>query len=83
MARGILRDHQGTSPEDRRKFDGWLKANAILSLIIAVGILAMALAGLISVGRPDAAITASPKSSNSVASHPSPSHPAFNQVLWK
>jgi hypothetical protein len=21
MAKGILRDHQGTSPEDRRKFD--------------------------------------------------------------
>jgi hypothetical protein len=50
MAKGILRDHQRTSPEDQRKFDGWLKANAILSLIIAVGILAMALAGLVSGG---------------------------------
>ena len=49
---------QSTSPENQRKFDRWLKANAILSLIPALGMLAMALA----------AITTSPKSSNLAAS---------------
>src|SRR5262245_7903237 len=49
---------QSTSPENQRKFDRWLKANAILSLITALGMLAMALA----------AITTSPKSSNLAAS---------------
>ena len=38
-----------------REFDGWLKANAVLGSILAFGILAMALAGLYSAGRPDAA----------------------------
>jgi hypothetical protein len=33
------------SPEDQREFDQWLKANAIVALIIMVGMLAMALAG--------------------------------------
>jgi hypothetical protein len=33
------------SPEDQREFDQWLKANAIVALIIAVAMLAMALAG--------------------------------------
>ena len=52
------------SPEDQREFDRWLKANAIFGLIIAVGMLAMALAGLNSVGRPDSAVTDGPKSSD-------------------
>ncbi len=52
------------SPEDQREFDRWLKANAIFGLIIAVGMLAMALAGLNSAGRPDSAVTDSPKSSD-------------------
>jgi hypothetical protein len=51
------------SPEDQREFDRWLKANAIVGLIIAVGLVAMALAGLNSMGRPDSAATDSPKSS--------------------
>src|SRR5262245_19406197 len=38
-----------------REFDGWLKANAILSSMFAIGILAMTLAGLNSEGRPDGA----------------------------
>jgi len=41
------------SPEDRRKFDSWLKANAVLGLILFLGMLAMAFA----------ATTTSPKSS--------------------
>jgi len=48
---------QSTSPENQRKFDRWLKANAILSLIPALGMLAMALA----------AITTSPRFSNVAA----------------
>lgn len=56
------------SPEDQREFDRWLKANAILGLIIAVGLLAMALAGSNCMGRPDSAATDSPKSSDIVTS---------------
>src|SRR5262249_24971286 len=48
---------QSTSPENQRKFDRWLKANAILSRIPALGMLAMALA----------AITTSPRFSNVAA----------------
>jgi hypothetical protein len=45
------------SPEDQREFDRWLNANAILGLIIAIGLVAMALAGSNSMGRPDSAAT--------------------------
>jgi hypothetical protein len=38
-----------------REFDGWLNANAILGSILAMGMLAMAFAGLNSSGRPDGA----------------------------
>src|SRR5262245_21020910 len=57
MAKDTWREYQSTSPEDQDKFDRWLKANAILSLILALGMLAMALA----------AITTSLKSSNVAA----------------
>jgi hypothetical protein len=36
-------------------FDRWLKANAVLGSILAIGMLAMALAGLNSAGCPDGA----------------------------
>jgi hypothetical protein len=36
-----------------REFDGWLRANAVIGSIVAIGMLAMALAGLNSVGRQD------------------------------
>ena len=52
------------SPEDQREFDRWLKANAILGLIIALGLVAMALAGSSFMGRPDSAATDSPNSSD-------------------
>jgi hypothetical protein len=42
-------------PRNSRDFDGWLKANALLGSILAIGILGMALAGLYSAGRPDRA----------------------------
>jgi hypothetical protein len=64
VGKDIWRDYRRVSPEDQREFDGWLKANAILGLIIAVGMLAMALAGLNSVGRLDSAVTDSSQSSN-------------------
>jgi len=56
------------SPEDQREFDQWLKANAIVALIIMVGMLAMALAGSNSAGRPDSALTDRPESSDIAAS---------------
>jgi hypothetical protein len=36
-----------------REFDGWLKANAVVGSILAIGMLTMALAGLNSAGRND------------------------------
>jgi hypothetical protein len=48
---GIRRD----DPRNAAEFDGWLKANAVLGSILAIGILAMALAGLYSIGRLDGA----------------------------
>ena len=36
-----------------REFDGWLRANAVIGSILAIGMLAMALGGLNSVGRQD------------------------------
>jgi hypothetical protein len=57
MAKDTWREYQSTSPENQYKFDRWLKTNAILSLILALGMLAMALAATIN----------SPKSSNVAA----------------
>jgi hypothetical protein len=48
------------SPEDQREFDRWLKANAIVGLIVAVGLVA----GSNSMGRSDSAATDSPRSSD-------------------
>jgi hypothetical protein len=45
-----VQKYQALSPADQRKFDGWLDANLILGSILAVGILAMALAGYTSAG---------------------------------
>ena len=41
MENAIKRDYQ----RNPREFDGWLKANAVFGLILAIGMLAMALAG--------------------------------------
>jgi hypothetical protein len=43
------------SREDRSTFNGWLKANAIVGLILMVGIVVMAAAGSRSAGKTDAA----------------------------
>jgi hypothetical protein len=38
-----------------REFDGWLRANAVIGSMLAIGMLAMALGGLNSAARPDGA----------------------------
>jgi hypothetical protein len=45
VEKSISREYQSQSPEGRRKFDRWLKANAIFGLILVVGLLAMAWVG--------------------------------------
>jgi hypothetical protein len=62
----IAREYKRISKEDQRTFDNWLKANRILGLIFAAGLLAMAMAGANSVGPLDAVATQ--KGSNIVAS---------------
>jgi hypothetical protein len=51
MEHGIRRDYPTEAPE----FDRWLKANAVVGSIVAIGIVAMALAGLYSVGQSNVA----------------------------
>jgi len=41
VAKGLLRQYHRLSPEDRRIFDKWLKANAIFGAILFIGTLAM------------------------------------------
>jgi hypothetical protein len=48
------------SPKEQREFNGWLSSNAILGSILAIGMLAMALAGSNSAGRSDEAMAAKP-----------------------
>ena len=52
MGKRMLRDYQ----RNPREFDGWLKANAVIGSVLAIGLLAVAVAGLNSAGRPDAGI---------------------------
>ena len=59
MANRSSRIDQKMSPKEQREFDRWLKTNAILGSILAVGMMAMALAGSNSAGRSDAAMAAS------------------------
>jgi hypothetical protein len=54
MGKGyILRARKTMSEEDQRAFDRWLKANAVVGLIFAAGIIAMAWAGSNSAGPRD------------------------------
>ena len=48
-------DFRRDYPRNPREFEGWLRANTVLGSILAMGILAMAVAGLYSAGRPDVA----------------------------
>jgi len=43
-------------PRNPHEFDRWLKANAVLGSLLAIGMLAMALAGLNLTARSDVAI---------------------------
>ena len=61
MWHGVSYEYEKMSPEDRRKFDKWIGANAILGAVCAVGILAMAFASLTSPGRSDAVLAANSK----------------------
>jgi hypothetical protein len=46
MGKGeIARHYKIMSPADQRTFDRWLKANAIVGLILTIGIVAMAISG--------------------------------------
>jgi hypothetical protein len=48
------------SPKEQREFNSWLSSNAILGSILAIGMLAMALAGSNSAGRSDEVMAAKP-----------------------
>ena len=52
----IPRERKAMSATDRRAFNRWLTANAIAGLILAAGIIAMAVAGSNSAGPGDAMI---------------------------
>ena len=49
MTKGqIIRQSKSLSPEDRLTFDRWLVGNGVVGSIMAIGIVAMAVAGSIS-----------------------------------
>jgi hypothetical protein len=54
---GVLQQLRNMSREDRRAFDGWLKANAVAGLLLMAVLIAMALVGARS-ARPDEAAVA-------------------------
>jgi len=60
-------NYKSMSPEDRRIFDRWLKANAIFGLIFAAVVVAMAVAGSGSVGWRDATMADNKDASDSAA----------------
>jgi hypothetical protein len=48
------------SPKEQREFNRWLTSNTILGSILAIGMMAMALAGSNSAGQSDEAMAARP-----------------------
>ena len=66
MWNGLPHQYEKMSLEDQRTFDRWIKANATFGAVLALGILAMAVAGL-NAPRPDAAMSASAKASHVLA----------------
>jgi hypothetical protein len=48
------------SPKEQREFSRWLTSNTILGSILAIGMMAMALAGSNSAGQSDEAMAARP-----------------------
>jgi hypothetical protein len=57
MAQGILHQLKDMSREDRRTFNRWLKANAVIGFMFAAGLVTMALIGS-DLARPDEAAVA-------------------------
>lgn len=69
MGKGyIVRRYVTMSPDERQTFDRWLGRNAVLGLIIAAGLLAMALAGSTTVAPGNTAATTNASAPNVVAS---------------
>jgi hypothetical protein len=54
MWNGLSQQYERMSPDDQRTFDRWISANAIFGAVLALGVLAMAVAGFNAPG-PDAA----------------------------
>jgi hypothetical protein len=61
---GIAFYYTRLSREDRRTFDRWLKANAIVGAIFATGLIVMALTGSRPVGPRDAEVASKTKASD-------------------
>jgi len=66
MWNGLSQQYEKMSLEDQRTFNRWIGANAIFGAVLALGLLAMAVAGSKAPGS-DTAISASLKISNIVA----------------
>ena len=66
MWNGLPQQYERMSQEDQRTFDSWMRANAIFGAVLALGILAMAVAGF-NAPEPDAAMSASAKASHVLA----------------
>ncbi len=58
------REFQNMSPEDQLTFNRWIRANAVVGSIFAVGMLAMALIGSNPVGHAGTVMTGSSNYSN-------------------
>jgi hypothetical protein len=70
MGKGyISRFYKTMSPEDQRVYDRWLMGNAIIGSILAMGLVAMAIAGFNSTPSP---AVANSKNSDVIASKPHP-----------
>jgi hypothetical protein len=70
-------NYKSMSPEDRRSFDRWLKANAIFGMIFAAGVVAMAFAGARIVGSRDATMVENRDASDVAAAAARSQQPAM------
>lgn len=62
----VSHSYMKMSLDDQRTFDRWLKANAIIGSIFAVGVIAMAVAGYNSGGARDGAVAENTKTTTDV-----------------
>jgi len=56
----ISRFYKTMSPEDQRKYNRWLMGNAVIGSILAMGLVAMAIAGFNSASSPTMANSKNP-----------------------